>query len=157
MPEGIRTPSGHPSASGPSTSQRRSGAPSRRTKLSALGTVHTRASSRAVSSATAVCTFPAQDRETAAHTLSGGTSGLVGAALRRAGWGRGLQVGAVTDLADQLLDHVLEGGHAESAALGVHHPGHVGTPALELLERVVQEVVGPHGCERPDPLVLDRA
>ena len=41
-PESISTPSAQPSASGPSTSQRKTGTPASRAMLSRLGTVHTR-------------------------------------------------------------------------------------------------------------------
>ena len=44
----------------------------------------------------------------------------------------------------------------EGAALGVDHAGHVGAAPLELLQGVVQEVVGADRREGPDPLVLDR-
>src|SRR3954452_22522382 len=146
----MRTNSAQPSASGPSTSQRNSGTPSSRRKLIALGTVHTRASSRVASSATAACTFVAR---TAENTLTVGARRLpVGrAGGRRAG---SLQVCAVSDLPHQLLDHVLERGDAQSGALAVDDACHVGTPALELLEGLVEQVVGADRREGPVPLVL---
>ena len=45
------------------------------------------------------------------------------------------RVRGVPDLADQLLDHVLEGRHPERVAVGVHHARHVGAPPLEGLQR----------------------
>src|SRR3954453_18208262 len=148
----MRTNSAQPSASGPSTSHRNSGTPSSLRKLIALGTVHTRASPRVASSATAACTFIAR---TAGDTLTVGARGLPvgGPGGGRCGW---LGVGAVADLAHQLLDHVLQGGHAQRGTVAVDDPCHVGTSALELLEGLVEQVVGADGREGPDPLVLDR-
>ena len=62
----------------------------------------------------------------------------------------------VADLADQFLDHVLESCDAAGLAVRGHHPGHVGTPALQVLEHVVQERVLPHRRERPYRAVGDR-
>src|SRR3954454_9413737 len=144
----MSTKSAQPSASGPSTSHRNNGTPRRRRKLSALGTVHTRASSRVASSVTAAFTFIAR---TAGDTLTV-------RALRLPGGRRGgrLEMRAVPDLPHELLDDVLQGGHTEGRALGVDDPRHVCPPALQLLEGLVEEVVAADRREGPDPLVLDR-
>ena len=66
-------------------------------------------------------------------------------------------VRGVADLADQFLDHVLEGGQADGDPVQVDHPRHVRAAPLQRLQSVVQRIIRRDCRERPDPLVLDRA
>src|SRR6478752_2658492 len=129
MPESISTPSASRSASGPSTSHRKSGTPASRTMLSTLGSVQTRL--RVVSSTTVA--LPVSHRRLRTHTLAVGRRGT-----RFPGRRRLVEMGRVADLSDQLLDDVLEGREAQGGAAGVDDPSHVRPAALERLERVVQ-------------------
>src|SRR4051794_3601161 len=146
MPATARSASAQPSASGPRTSQRKTGTPASRSTLSRLGTVHTR--SRADSSTTNYSPVWSPGRLLACRRHPSGRRPPVRSDMV-------LEVGRVADLADQLLDDVLERGQAEGAALDVDHPRHVGAAALERLERVVQRLLGGDRGEGPDPLVLD--
>src|SRR3954447_923134 len=146
----MSTPSAQPSASGPSTSHRNSGTPSSRSMLITFGTVHTRAS-RVASSTTFACTFP----ESGIVRSDGDTLTVRATrppAVRRC---RRLQMRAVADLPDQLLDHVLQRGRAEGGPGPVDDPCHVCASSLQLLQGVVQQVVLADQREGPDPLVLD--
>src|SRR5688572_29732796 len=99
------------SSSGPSTSHRKTGTPASRNMLSRLGSVHTR-SVRAWSSANVDACNSCGSR--CALSLSVG--------VRRSPSGGLVVVGGVPDLADQLLDHVLERRDAEHRPVGLHHP-----------------------------------
>src|SRR4051794_22299125 len=134
MPQTTSSASAPPSASGPRTSHRKSGAPSSRSALSRFGTVQTR-SARGRAGVSPV-------RAVTVDTLRARSP---------------IAVRGVADLADQLLDHVLERGHPDGPTAQVDDLRHVGALALEGLQSVVQRVVRVDRREGPDPLVLDRA
>src|SRR5918998_1387416 len=112
----MSTTRAHASASGPSTSHRNSGTPASRSMLRMLGIVHTRESP--VACPVCSCTeSPAIGFAVSCRWCGRGEAvHLTLSSLARASGP--LVVRAVPDLADQLLEHVLEGDQSEDCPLG---------------------------------------